>query len=39
MAIWRENLFASMALNARSAVAHFALPPERVVEMGLQVEI
>ena len=39
MAIWREKLFAAMALNSRSAVGHFGLPPARVVEMGVQVEI
>jgi KUP system potassium uptake protein len=39
MAIWREKLFASMSLNARSAVTHFALPANRVVELGAQVEI
>ena len=39
MAMWRERLFAFMARNARSATLFFGLPPERVVEMGAQVEI
>jgi KUP system potassium uptake protein len=39
MALWRERLFAFMARNARSATLFFGLPPERVVEMGAQIEI
>jgi KUP system potassium uptake protein len=39
MAIWRENLFVLMARNAVSAMAFFRLPPERVVELGVQVEM
>ena len=39
MAVWRERLFALMARNAQSATAFFKLPPDRVVEIGLQVEI
>ena len=39
MAMWRERLFAFMARNARSATLFFGLPPNRVVEMGAQVEI
>lgn len=39
MAIWREKLFAGMSLNARSATSFFGLPPNRVVEMGAQIEI
>ncbi len=35
----REKLFASISNNARSATAFFGLPPNRVVEMGAQVEI
>ena len=37
--IWREQLFAIMAKNAGRATAFFRLPPERVVELGVQVEI
>jgi len=39
MASWREQLFARMTHNATSATAYFCLPPERVVELGSQVEI
>lgn len=36
---WRERLFAFMSRNAQSATAFFRLPPNRVVELGMQVEI
>jgi len=39
MALWREKLFVLMARNAVRATAFFRLPPERVVELGVQVEI
>jgi KUP system potassium uptake protein len=39
MAVWRERLFVLMARNAVRATAFFRLPPERVVELGVQVEI
>lgn len=39
MAIWREKLFALMSRNARSPTDFFRLPPERVVELGTQVEL
>jgi KUP system potassium uptake protein len=39
MAIWRERLFVLMARNAVRATAFFRLPPERVVELGVQVEM
>lgn len=39
MAIWREKLFAWMLRNAESAMEFFRLPPNRVVELGSQVEI
>jgi KUP system potassium uptake protein len=39
MAIWREHLFVVMARNAVRATAFFRLPPERVVELGVQVEM
>jgi len=39
MAIWRERLFVLMARNAVRATAFFHLPPERVVELGVQVEM
>jgi KUP system potassium uptake protein len=39
MARWRERLFALMTRNASPATAYFGLPPNRVVELGAQVEI
>ena len=39
MALWRERIFAIMARNAQSATAFFRLPANRVVELGMQVEI
>ena len=39
MAMWREKLFVAMSRNAVNATNYFCLPPERVVEMGAQLEI
>ena len=39
MAIWREKLFVLMSRNAVRATAYFRLPTERVMELGVQVEI
>jgi KUP system potassium uptake protein len=39
MAIWRERLFALMSRNAVRATSFFRIPPERVVEIGMQVEL
>ncbi len=39
MAGWRERLFSLMMRNASPATAYFGLPPNRVVELGAQVEI
>jgi KUP system potassium uptake protein len=36
---WRKKLFILMARNAQSATAFFNLPPNRVVELGAQVQI
>lgn len=38
MARWRRKLFAIMARNAQSATAFFGLPPNRVVELGAQIQ-
>jgi KUP system potassium uptake protein len=38
MSLWRKNLFAFMTRNALSAAAFFQLPPNRVVELGTQIE-
>lgn len=39
MALWREHLFSIMARNAERATAYFDIPPDQVVEMGVQVKI
>jgi KUP system potassium uptake protein len=39
MALWREILFSTMSRNATSAASFFKLPPNKVVELGMQVEI
>jgi KUP system potassium uptake protein len=39
LARWRGALFASMSRNARSAAGFFALPADRVVELGMHVQI
>ena len=39
MARWRKILFAFLAKNARAPSAFFNLPPNRVVELGLQIEL
>ena len=38
MARWRKKLFVVMTRNARSATEFFNIPPNRVVELGAQVE-
>jgi KUP system potassium uptake protein len=39
MARWRKNLFAFMARNAQRATAYFRIPPNRVIEIGVQIEL
>lgn len=39
MPLWRERLFALMSRNATNAASFFKLPPGRVVELGMQVEV
>jgi KUP system potassium uptake protein len=36
---WRKSLFAFMSRNAQPATAYFNLPPSRVIEIGMQVEL
>ena len=36
---WRKGLFAFISRNARPATAYFGLPPNRVVELGMQVHL
>lgn len=38
MARWRKKLFVVMSRNARAATEFFGLPPNRVVELGAQIE-
>jgi KUP system potassium uptake protein len=38
LARWRKRLFVVMTRNARSATEFFGIPPNRVVELGAQVE-
>jgi KUP system potassium uptake protein len=38
MARWRKKLFALMSQNARGATEFFGIPPNRVVELGTQIE-
>lgn len=39
MAMWRKQLFAFLSRNAYSVTDFFSIPPGRVVELGMQVEI
>ena len=39
MGRWREQLFAVMSRNAVRATSFFRIPPERVVELGMQIEL
>jgi KUP system potassium uptake protein len=36
---WRQWLFAVLARNAQSAASFYRIPPNRVVELGMQVEL
>lgn len=39
MAKWRKGLFAFLSKNSQPATASFRIPPDQVVEIGLQLEI
>jgi KUP system potassium uptake protein len=39
MARWRKKIFSLMSKNARPATAFFGIPPNRVVELGTQIEL
>lgn len=39
MALWREKLFIILSRNSLNATAFFHIPPGRVVELGIQVEL
>jgi len=36
---WRKSLFAFISRNARPATTYFGLPPGRVVELGMQIDL
>jgi KUP system potassium uptake protein len=38
LATWRKKLFVFMSRNSRSATAFYGIPPNRVVELGAQIE-
>lgn len=39
MSLWREKFFAVMSKNAQRPTAFFKIPPNQVIEVGIQVEI
>ena len=39
MMLWREKLFSFMTRNALPATDFFRIPPDRVVELGIRIEI
>ena len=39
LAKWRKKLYIFMSRNSRSATEYFAIPPNRVVELGAQLEM
>jgi KUP system potassium uptake protein len=39
MAMWRERIFATMARNAGHMAEYLKLPPNRVIELGTQIEV
>lgn len=39
MPLWQEKLFAVMTKNAQRPTAFFKIPPNQVIEVGIQVEI
>jgi KUP system potassium uptake protein len=39
MARWRDHLFIVLARNARRATNFFRIPPDCVVEIGIQLEL
>jgi KUP system potassium uptake protein len=39
MPLWQERLFVLLSRNAVRATSFFKIPPQRVVEIGIQVEL
>jgi KUP system potassium uptake protein len=36
---WQKSLFSFISRNARSATQYFGIPPDRVVELGMQIDL
>jgi KUP system potassium uptake protein len=36
---WRKTLFSFISRNAQSATQYFGIPPDRVVELGMQINL
>jgi KUP system potassium uptake protein len=39
MALWREHLFVFLARNSQRSSSYFQMPPDKVIEIGLVIEI
>jgi KUP system potassium uptake protein len=39
MGVFSETLFAFLSRNAKSATSWFAIPPDQVVELGMQIDL
>jgi KUP system potassium uptake protein len=39
MQTWRKMLFSFISRNSRSATQYFGIPPDRVVELGMQIDL
>jgi KUP system potassium uptake protein len=39
MGVFSESLFSFLSRNARSATSWFAIPPDQVVELGMQIDL
>jgi KUP system potassium uptake protein len=39
MHTWRKALFSFISRNSRSATQYFGIPPDRVVELGMQIDL
>jgi KUP system potassium uptake protein len=39
MHTWRKALFSFISRNSRSATQYFCIPPDRVVELGMQIDL
>ncbi len=39
MAFWRDKLFAFLSRNSTTATSYYRIPPQLVIELGIQIEI